>query len=65
MEKSITKIIIKNNGPAVITAENIIIEQFDGKELKKNIERISICRCGMSKEMPFCDGAHKHISFEN
>lgn len=22
-------------------------------------ERVSICRCGASKEWPFCDGTHK------
>lgn len=25
-------------------------------------ERVSICRCGASKEWPFCDGAHKTFS---
>ncbi len=24
-------------------------------------ERISICRCGASKEWPFCDGVHKTL----
>ena len=24
-------------------------------------ERVSICRCGASKEWPFCDGVHKTL----
>lgn len=27
----------------------------------KPSERVSICRCGASKEWPFCDGAHKAL----
>jgi len=64
MEKTITKVIIKPNGPAVITAEQIVVEHLDGTEIRKEVSRVSICRCGLSKEMPFCDGAHKHTIFE-
>ena len=26
-------------------------------------ERISICRCGLSAQKPFCDGSHRQTNF--
>ncbi len=48
---------LRPRGPVVITGEFVVVDE-DGKELEKK-ERISICRCGLSQKMPFCDGAHK------
>jgi hypothetical protein len=48
---------LRPGGPVVITGEFVVVDE-DGKELEKK-ERISICRCGLSQKMPFCDGAHK------
>ena len=51
---------IRPNGPVVITG-NFTISDEEGKELEKR-ERLSVCRCGLSKNMPFCDGAHKVVA---
>lgn len=52
-----TEITIKPKGPVTIKGNIIIIDE-DGKEIMdKTI--VSICRCGISKNMPYCDGAHK------
>jgi len=48
-----------NMGPVTITGSfEVILE--DGTLLEKR-EKVSICRCGASQKMPFCDGAHKAI----
>lgn len=59
-KKDYATIQIKPNlGPITITgAFEVILE--DGSILEKR-EKVSICRCGISQKMPFCDGAHKSI----
>ncbi|MDD5570808.1 MAG: CDGSH iron-sulfur domain-containing protein [Bacteroidales bacterium] len=49
------------NGPFLVKGDFIIIDK-NGKELPK-IEKAMLCRCGKSRNMPFCDGYHKEIDF--
>ncbi|MCH8902468.1 MAG: (4Fe-4S)-binding protein [Bacteroidetes bacterium] len=28
-------------------------------------EKVSLCRCGKSKNKPFCDGTHHHVEFDS
>ena len=51
---------LKPRGPVTITGNFEIIME-DGTTLEKR-EKVSICRCGMSQKMPFCDGAHKALA---
>lgn len=48
---------VMDNGPYRVTGE---IELVDGEgntiETKKVV---TLCRCGLSKRKPFCDGTHK------
>lgn len=62
-EKAITTVIVKSTGPLVLISESITVETEDGQVLKSGVQRVSFCRCGESKNMPYCDGAHKHIPF--
>lgn len=50
---------IKPNGAVTITG-NFRVMLEDGSMLEKR-EKVSICRCGASQKMPFCDGAHKAL----
>lgn len=34
-------------------------EAKDPMELKPSEKSVWICRCGLSKNQPFCDGSHK------
>ncbi len=54
------KIEERENGPLV--ASNIArIRAADGDIEAKPV--VALCRCGASKNKPFCDGSHKAIGF--
>lgn len=44
------------NGPLWVKG-GIAIESADGKEYTRR-NRVTLCRCGKSKNMPFCDSSH-------
>ena len=53
-----TKITINNNGSCKIEGDFEIVDR-EGKEYGLAGRTIvSICRCGLSKNKPFCDGSH-------
>jgi CDGSH-type Zn-finger protein len=49
-------------GPLWVTG-NISIERSDGEPVEKR-NRVTLCRCGQSKNKPFCDGTHRSIHFQ-
>jgi len=57
-----TKIQIMENGPAIISG-NFSITDINETTLAK-ANTISLCRCGNSSNMPFCDGSHNDINFK-
>lgn len=59
MRIAIVKVI--KEGPLKVTG-NFIITNMDGTQLEKSGTDVFICRCGKSKNMPFCDGTHKSIA---
>jgi len=52
---------IMRDGPIVITGK-VSLTDNDGKEYK-TYSITSICRCGESGNLPFCDGTHRKIGF--
>lgn len=59
------KITVNNNGPIKIEGE-FTIHDAEGKEYGLAGRKvISLCRCGMSQNKPFCDGQHKVGVFES
>jgi CDGSH-type Zn-finger protein len=52
---------LKPNGPIRVSG-GVGIEREDGSLLDDGV-RVSLCRCGHSDAMPFCDGTHKVVGF--
>lgn len=60
-EQPVTVKIMKD-GPIVIKGSFELINGGNRKDISESI--ISICRCGKSNQMPFCDGHHRKIGFQ-
>lgn len=57
------EIAVTPNG-ALWVSGNISIERADGKPFAAR-NRVTLCRCGASKNKPLCDGTHKDIGFSS
>ena len=51
-----TEIMIIDNGPAIIRG-NFNMTRAMGKKVETS-NQIALCRCGGTKNQPFCDGSH-------
>ena len=49
------------NGPMVLRG-NLRLMDASG-EVVAQMARCTLCRCGHSKEKPFCDGSHQTVGF--
>lgn len=49
------------DGPLWVTG-GISIERADGEPVETR-NRVTLCRCGASKNKPLCDGSHKEVGF--
>ena len=70
------KIVIRKNGPYVVQGDvplvcksQVVSEYGDPITWKKEGtleggETYELCRCGHSREKPFCDGTHRKIGFD-
>ena len=59
--ETVTCIRVLKNGPYRVTGSVKIIKA-DGTELPME-GCYTLCRCGQSKKMPYCDGTHVKIKF--
>ncbi len=59
---SIMKVTVSKNGPYLIKGK-VEIEHSDGRiEQKEKV--VALCRCGASKNKPYCDGNHSKEDFQ-
>jgi CDGSH-type Zn-finger protein len=59
------KITVKNNGSIRVEGD---FELFDLSRKKFDLNgqtTVSLCRCGHSKDKPFCDGSHREVGFQS
>jgi uncharacterized Fe-S cluster protein YjdI len=54
---------IMMDGPIVVKGDFTFHYSGNMKEMKDGL--ISLCRCGASNHLPFCDGTHRKIGFED
>lgn len=59
----ITKVTVRKNGPLLVKGKIEVTDANGDVVIKEKIS--AFCRCGISKEKPYCDGAHKHITFDD
>ena len=55
-----TKITVNDNGSLRIEGDFEIVDKTGTPYDLGGRELVSVCRCGMSKNKPFCDGSHKN-----
>jgi CDGSH-type Zn-finger protein len=60
-----TKVTIFNNGPIRIEGEFHIVDAEGNQYDLAGRTAIGLCRCGLSNNKPFCDGAHGRQGFDS
>ena len=54
-------IFIAQNGPYELKGKTVLLDTIKGKGASEI--NITLCRCGASKNKPFCDGSHWDVGF--
>ena len=66
MSENKVTLTIKNNGPIRVEGGAFEIKDANGEVFNLNGRTVvSICRCGVSKKQPFCDGGHAECNFSS
>jgi CDGSH-type Zn-finger protein len=58
-------IVVNNNGSLRVKGKFVLRDGQGNAFDLSGRESISLCRCGHSKDKPFCDGSHRTASFES
>ncbi len=58
------KIEIRENGPLRVYGPIDMVDKDGNAYTIPEGQWVSMCRCGQSKNKPFCDTAHREIGFE-
>ena len=57
---------VRDNGPLLVEGPFSLVDaEGNAIQLAAGKPTYALCRCGESKNMPFCDGAHKDCGFES
>ena len=60
------EILVISNGPYAVDSEALKLLDPAGKQLEiPEGEKVFLCRCGSSKNKPFCDGTHRKVGFKH
>mgnify|MGYP000857555314 CR=1 FL=1 len=56
---------VRDNGPLVIDGDDVQLIDNEGNAFSDLRCPLALCRCGLSTNKPFCDGAHQREGFES
>ena len=54
---------VRDNGSILVTGDVVLVDA-EGNPFETKA-KFSLCRCGASKNKPFCDGSHRTIGFHD
>lgn len=54
---------VNRNGPYMVTG-TFTISDHKGNQIKVDGDEVFLCRCGESKNKPFCDSTHRECGFK-
>jgi CDGSH-type Zn-finger protein len=57
------KITVLDKGPLLVKGA-VVVTDAEGNRFETQ-EQFALCRCGQSKNKPFCDGAHSGAGFSD
>lgn len=57
-------IITSENGPLTVKGPITLLDHEGNAHDVSGQSRVFLCRCGGSKNKPFCDGSHNELGFE-
>lgn len=60
-----TRITVKSNGSIRVEGDFELVDRDGNVFDLSGRTRISLCRCGLSKNKPFCDSTHKEANFQS
>jgi CDGSH iron-sulfur domain-containing protein 3 len=59
-----TTITIRDNGPLLVQGPITVVDAAGNQfPISADKPAVALCRCGQSKNKPFCDGSHKGCNF--
>lgn len=54
---------VRENGSLLVEGDDVKLIDWTGAEYAVPKRPFALCRCGQSKEKPFCDSSHKLCGF--
>jgi uncharacterized Fe-S cluster protein YjdI len=59
----VTVVTLSSDGPLVL--EGRVRVRTAGGETVREADRVALCRCGGTRNQPFCDGSHVRVGFRS
>jgi CDGSH iron-sulfur domain-containing protein 3 len=58
------ELIVRKNGSTLVVGD-VVLKDQDGNVIVPPQTPFALCRCGASRNKPFCDGSHRRINFND